>query len=331
MRSRWDGLRALGNSPPCTMRPTRISTRSKSATVIRFMPGRILRLMMNSCSRPAGRLRVGLIALGCVLAFPLPHPARAAAAFPPPVRDALGRQVTIPSPPRRITSVAPSVTEILFALGLGDNIVGISDADDYPAGGLRGKTRVGGVILNVERILALRPDLVIGVAGLPPGQLGPLVRRGALGGVPGRGAGADRLVGGLRARVAAVERRVRGRVPPRVYVEIWDEPLQTAGAGTFIDDLVRRAGGRNLMADLHGWPQVAPEAVVRRDPEVILLTYAGRQRVAARVGWAGVAAVRRSRIYELDPDLVSRPGPRLGDGLGGIARLLHPAAVSPPW
>src|SRR3970040_1627516 len=215
------------------MRPTRISTRSKSATVIRFMPGRILRLMMNSCSRPAGRLRVGLVALVCALAFPIPHAARAAAAFPLTVRDALGRQVTIPSPPQRITSVAPSVTEILFALVLGDNIVGISDADDYPAGGLRGKTRVGGVMLNVERILALRPDLVIGVAGLQQGQLERLIRLGLpvlavearsleetfaqislLGRVTGRGAAADRLVGGLRARVAAVERRGRGGGPP---------------------------------------------------------------------------------------------------------------------
>src|SRR3989304_1200524 len=103
------------------MRPTRISTRSKSATVIRFMPGRILRLMMNSCSRPAG----------------------AAPPSPPPGRDGRGRGAPTPRPPQRITSVAPSVTEILFALGLGDNIVGISDADDYPAAGLRGKTRGG--------------------------------------------------------------------------------------------------------------------------------------------------------------------------------------------
>src|SRR3970282_758845 len=138
------------------MRPPRISARSKSAAVIRFMPGRILRLMMNSCSRPTGRLRVGLVALVCALAFPVPHGARAAAAFPLPRPHALGRGSTTPGPPQRITSVAPSVTEILFALGLGDNIAGISDADDYPAAGLRGTTRGGGVILNVERMLALR-------------------------------------------------------------------------------------------------------------------------------------------------------------------------------
>ncbi len=304
---------------------------------------------MDSCSRPAGLLRVGLVALVLALAPPIPDGALAAAGFPLTVRDALGRQVTIPRPPQRIISVAPSVTEILFALGRRDNVVGISDADDYPAAGLRGKARVGGVILNVERILALRPDLVVGVASLQRGQLERLIRLGLpvlaveahsleetfaqislLGRVTGRGAAADRLVGGLRARVSAVELRVRGRVLFRVYVEIWDEPLQTAGTGTFIDDLVRRAGGRNLFADLRGWPQVAPEAVVRRDPDVILLTYAGRPRVAGRTGWAGVAALRRGRIYELDPDLVSRPGPRLVDGLERIARLLHPEAFSPP-
>src|SRR3989337_964964 len=106
------------------MRPTRSSTRSKSVTVIRFMPGRILRLMMDSCSRPAGLLRVGLVALVLALAPPHPDGALAAAGFPLPVRDALGRQVTIPRPPQRIISVAPSVTEILFALGRRDNVVG---------------------------------------------------------------------------------------------------------------------------------------------------------------------------------------------------------------
>jgi iron complex transport system substrate-binding protein len=272
-------------------------------------------------------------------------PAAAAPGFPLTVRDALGRTVTVPRPPRRIVSTAPSVTEILFALGLGRWVVGVSDADDYPPEGLEGKARVGGVILNAERILALRPDLVVGVASLQQGQLERLIRLGLpvlavdarsleetllqvliLGRVTGSEPAAEQLVAGLRARMAEVQRRVHGRYGPRVYVEIWDQPLQTAAAGTFIDDLVRRGGGRNLFADLRGWPQVAPEAVIRRDPEVILLTYPGRGRVVARPGWAQVTAVRRGRIHELDPDLVSRPGPRLVDGLERIARLLHPEA-----
>ncbi len=304
---------------------------------------------MDSCSRPAGLLSAVCVALAMALASPVADGALAAAGFPLTVRDALGRQVTISRAPERIVSVAPSVTEVLFALDLEQSIIGVSDADNYPRNGLRGKTRVGGVILNVERILTLRPDLIIGVAGLQQGQLERLIRVGLpvlaveahsleetlaqisfLARVTGRGAAAERLVSGLRARVSAVDRRVRGRVRPRVYVEIWDEPPQTAGAGTFIDDLVQRAGGRNLFGDLRGWPRVAPEAVVRRDPEVILLTYPGRRRVVSRIGWTRVAAVGRGRIHELDPDLVSRPGPRLVDGLERIARLLHPEAFSSP-
>src|SRR3989304_1638289 len=137
------------------MRPTRISTRAKSATVIRCMPGRILRLMMNSCSRPAGVLRVGLVALVCALAFPIPPAARAAAAFPLTVRDALGRQVTIPSPPQRITSVAPSVTEILFALGLGDNSAKRTQSVNDPVASQAPAAVTPPAPIDVERILAL--------------------------------------------------------------------------------------------------------------------------------------------------------------------------------
>ncbi len=269
--------------------------------------------------------------------------------YPFTVQDALGRRVTLAGPPRRIISVAPSVTEILSALDLGGRIVGIGDADDYPPGVLRGKTRVGGVVLNVERILTLRPDLIIGVASLQQGQLERLIRLGLpvlavearsleetfaqillLGRVTGRADAAARTAAALRGRVSMVERRVAGRPRPRVYVEIWGEPMQTSASGTYVDDLLRRGGGHNLFADLRGWPQVAPEAVVRRNPEVILLTYQGRRLVARRAGWGAVTAVRRGAIYELDPDVVTRPGPRLVDGLERIARLLHPEAFGTP-
>ena len=272
----------------------------------------------------------------------------AAGSFPLVLRDALGRRVVVAGPPRRIISVAPSVTEILFVLGAGERVVGVSDADDYPPD-VRKKVRVGGVVVNAERILSLRPDLVVGVAGLQREQLERLIRLGLpvlavdarsleetlaqialLGRVTDRAAAGERVVAGLRARVAAVARRTQGRPRPRVYVEIWDEPLQTAARGTFIDDLLGRAGGRNLFPDLAGWPRITPEAVIRRDPEVILLTYSGLRRMAARAGWGGVTAIRRGRLHELDPDLVSRPGPRLVDGLERIARLLHPEAYAGP-
>jgi len=299
-------------------------------------------------ARPAVRL---LLALGLLLSVGWALPARGApsAAFPLQIGDALGRRVTIVRPPRRVVSVAPSVTEILFAIGVGARLVGISDADDYPPAGVRGKTRVGGVLLDAERVLSLRPDLVVGVASLQRAQLDRLIRLGLpvlavdarsleetfaqialLGRVMDAVPAAQRGVRLLQDRTVEVARRVAGRTRPRVYVEIWGEPPQTAAAGTFIDDLLRRAGGSNLFADLRGWPQISPEVVLRRDPQVVLLTYAGARRLAVRPGWARLDAVRHGRVHELDPDLVSRPGPRLVDGLELIAARLHPQVVPLP-
>ncbi len=286
-----------------------------------------------------------------VLAGGWTPPARAAstAAFPLQIRDALGRRVTILRPPHRIVSVAPSVTEILFAIGVGEHLVGISDADDYPPLGVRGKTRVGGVILDAERILSLRPDLIVGVVSLQHAQLARLIRLrlpvlavearsleetfsqiAMLGRVTDAVPAADRVLRLLRRRTDAVARRVRARPRPRVYVEIWGEPPQTAAGGTFIDDLIRRGGGSNLFADLRGWPQVSAETVLHRNPQVIMLTYPGARRLAARRGWERLEAVRRGRVHELDPNLVSRPGPRLVDGLEQVAARLHPQLFPSP-
>lgn len=296
--------------------------------------------------RAAERDAVGLI---LVLSLLWPVPAAAGAAFPLQLRDALGRQVTVAAPPRRIISVAPSVTEILFALGVGDRLVGIGDADDYPPLGVRGKPRVGGVVLDAERILSLRPDLIVGVASLQRAQLERLIRLRLpvlaveaesleetfaqirlLGQISGAMPAAERVVRLLVGRADAVTRRVRGRSRPRVYVEIWGEPPQTAAVGTYVDDLLRRAGGTNLFGDLRGWPQVSPEAVLRRNPQVVLLTYPGSVGLRRRPGWDQIEAIRRGRVHEVNADLVSRPGPRLVEGLEQIAARLHPHLFPSP-
>lgn len=264
--------------------------------------------------------------------------------YPLTITDALGRRVTLTSPPQRIISVAPSVTEILFALGLDDRIVGVSDADDYPPEAVATKPRVGGVLLDVERIIRLRPDLVLGVAGLQRGQLERLVALrlpvvaveartlpevfrqitllGRLAGVPGA---ADAVASRLRQRERVVRQAVAGREARRVYVEIWGEPLMTAGRDTFVSDLIARAGGVNIFADVRGWPQVSEEAVVRRDPEVIVVTYPQGVRAVTRRRWQ-VAAAREGRIGAVASSLVSRPGPRLVEGLAALARIVHPEA-----
>lgn len=282
--------------------------------------------------------RIATILFGLLLLFvPAAH-----GSFPLVVKDALGRTVAVRRAPERIVSLAPSVTEILFALGLDARIVGVSTADDYPPEKVRSKPRVGGLQLDVERIVGLRPDLIVGVASLQRGQLDRLVAMGLLvlavdarsladiyaqigtiGLVTGQDRAARRLIESMRSHELLVTAAVRGRPRPRVYVEIWGEPLMTAGGGTFVDDLIRLAGGRNIFADLGGWPQVNAEAIILRDPEVILLTYPNRSQVLARRAWRQVAAIRSGRVAEVESVLVSRPGPRIAEGLEQVARILH--------
>ncbi len=272
--------------------------------------------------------------------------AAARAGFPLTMADALGRTVTIARQPQRIISLAPSITEILFALGLDDRIAGISDADDYPPDRLRGKPRIGGVQVNVEMLVGLRPDLILGMPSLQRGQLERLValrlpvvavearslpdvyaQVTLIGRLTGREEAARRLTAQMQADAQTVASAVRGGRPLRVYVEIWGDPPTAAGGDTFVDDLIRRAGGRNIFSDVAGWPQVAGEMVIARSPEVIILTYAGRGQVLQRAGWAEVAAVRSGRIVEVPSALVARPGPRMILGLERLARILHPEAL----
>ncbi len=271
--------------------------------------------------------------------------AAALATFPLTVSDALGRTVTLAHQPQRIISLAPSITEILFALGLDDRIAGISDADDYPPDRIKGKPRIGGVQVNVEMLVGLRPDLILGMLSLQRGQLERLValrlpvvavdarslpdvyaQVTLIGRLTGREDAARRLTAQMQTEAQAVSSAVRGSRPPRVYVEIWGDPPTAAGGDTFVDDLLRRAGGRNIFSDVAGWPQVAGETVIALNPEVIILTYAGRSQVLQRPGWADVAGVRSHRVVEVPSALVSRPGPRLILGLERLARVLHPEA-----
>ncbi len=257
--------------------------------------------------------------------------------FPFYARDAAGGIVKIPSAPRRIISLAPSVTEILFALGLDREIVGISDADDYPPDKVQTKARIGGILLNLERIVSLKPDLVIGVDSLQRDQLAkvktlrlPVLAVDAasinetiaqirlLGRVTGHDQEGDDLA-------ASVERRaqvVRPGLRRTVYIEVWNEPVLVAGGGTLIHDLVRRAGGKNVFGDQKGYTQVPLENALVRNPQVIFLLYPGRESLLARPGWRALPAARDGLIFELPASLVSRPGPRIADGLALVSHLL---------
>ncbi len=272
----------------------------------------------------------------------------AASTFPMTLTDDAGRKVTLPKEPRRIVSLASSNTEILFALGLGDRVVGVDQYSDFPPAA-KEKPQVGSFVKpEMEKILALEPDLVLGTEMHVKTTLPELEKRGLttmivtpkgvravlegiklLGQATGRQKEAETLVGTMGNRIASVEARWKGATPVRTFFELSPE-LYTAGPGTFVDDMVRAAGGSNVAANAgKEWPQLNQESLFLADPEVILLADHGSaggqspQSVAARPGWQQVTAVKTGRIFEIDPNLTNRAGPRVVDGLEMIASRLH--------
>jgi len=264
--------------------------------------------------------------------------------------DMVGRQVELQEPPRRIVPLAPSLTEILFALGAGDSVVGVTDYADYPpeAGGK--PTVGGGVDPNLEVIVTLRPDLVliaadanrwetliqleqlqIPVFGVKPvGVEGVLASIAKVGEAVGRQPQAEGLIAHMRRRMAAVSRKVRVLVRPRVLYVVWIDPLIVAGGETVVDDLIHLAGGANIVRT-PGFPRYSLEELVLDPPDVILLALDRgglhhEQALRHLPGWREVRPVREGTIRVLDAGLMSRPGPRIVDAVELLARLLHPEA-----
>jgi len=283
-----------------------------------------------------------------------PPPTSTPAAFPITVTDGLGREVTVPAPPQRIISLAPSNTEILFAIGAGDQVVGVTEFCNYPPEA-QTREKIGGFsakTISVEKIVALEPDLVFSVGEIQQPviealeQVGiPVVALAArtfdevyadiqlAGRLTGHPEEAAQVVAQMKQRVAAVQEKVAA-IPPEerltVFWEVWDEPLITAGPGTFIGQMIEMAGGVNIFADVtEDWPQVSVEEVVKRNPAVILGpdTHADKltpEQIAQRPGWDQIEAVRNGRIHLINGDITSRPGPRLADALEAIAQALYP-------
>jgi len=263
-----------------------------------------------------------------------------------------------PHPPGtlRIVSLAPNVTEILFALDLGDHIVAATDQCNYPPAAKEIERVSGFGTPNVEKLLALGPDMVI-ACGLEKPEFTETLRQtgirvvnvqktgftanfaelfdtvGEIGESTGRAAEARKLVAGMQAELDAVAARI-GPIDdarrPRVFVEIEASPLMTAGAGSFLDDLIRRAGGRNVAHEINNaYPRIDPERVIAWNPQWILVAHNDRageaaERLSRRIGWSDVAAVRERRVIDdIDADLLFRPGPRLVEGVKALAARLH--------
>lgn len=269
--------------------------------------------------------------------------------------DALGKTITLLTPANRVISLAPSNTEILYAVGAGSQVVGRDAFSDFPVEA-QALTDIGGGFgaLNTEAIISLDADLVLAADLTPPEQIKAIEDLGltvfalpnpndfntlydnlrTVATLTGHETEANQLIGSLEKRVSVVEEIIsKTETHPLVFYELDASDVNapyTAGPGTFIDFLIKAAGGNNLGNSLDSpWVQISVEELIIQDPEIIILgdyTWGGitPEDVAGRSGWDVISAVKNGKVYTFDDNLVSRPGPRLVDGLETMARLIHP-------
>ncbi len=249
--------------------------------------------------------------------------------------DGRGRAVRIPDPPRRIVSIAPSATEMLFAAGAGEQVVGVTTYCTYPEGA-KGKRPVGALALDLEAIAALRPDLIVTAHSIRKGDTAGFEKKGypvfavdaddfegiaamlrTLGAATGHAAEGESAAAALLARVA----KVKAGPGPTFYFEHTHDPLGTTGPESYAGEALRRAGGRNVFEG--GWKLVDWESVLARDPEVILLAHDRREGLERRAGWADLRAVKSGRVHFVSKDHYVYPTPRLAEGLEEARRIFH--------
>ncbi|MCA1579456.1 MAG: cobalamin-binding protein [Acidobacteria bacterium] len=264
--------------------------------------------------------------------------------------DDAGRNVTLPARVERVITLAPNLTEIVFAVGAGDRLVGNTSYCDYPEQA-RNITKVGDTLQpSLERIIALRPQVVlistasqlevftqqlqsqnIAVFVTDPHDLDGVFRSiEQLGRMLGQEHQATAVVQKLRDRTNNVEQRVKQEPPVRVFYQVSGEPLYTAGHDAFVTDLMRRAGAASVTADVPGaWPRYSNESALAANPDAIILP-TGSSMGAANANVAEALrnspAVLAGRVYKINDDHLARPGPRSVDGLEEMARALHPNA-----
>ncbi len=260
--------------------------------------------------------------------------------------DGTGRTLTLKGVPKRIVSLNPAQTETLFALGVGDKVVGVDNYSYRPAEAAK-KEKVGDAFnLNLEKLVSLKPDLVIlaGSKDMPPSQLkemdrlaiptyvsGPSTVKEVLSDIESlsKVVGAEKqgkeLVAKMQQSLDAVTQSLpKGAVRPKVFIAV-DQDLWTVGPGSFLNDVISAAGGDNVMSDVKlQYLQVSMEGLIAKDPDVIVVAIPKDQAapLTGRPGWSALRAVKTGKVYFVDPDLVSRPGPAVVDGIKEVASYL---------
>jgi len=269
------------------------------------------------------------------------------------ITDQLGRVVKLDKVPQRIVSLAPQNTEILFALGLGDKIVGVTSYCNYPPEAQE-KPQIGGFsTVDIEKVVSLSPDLVVAaliheketipqleshglkVLALAPKTLSEVTQAIELvGKATGTETQAKKLVDDMEARMAAVASLVSGlseESRPRVFYVVWHDPLMTAGGDTMQSQLIDFAGGRNIFSDLTYYPTVGLETLLDRQPQVIIAAVGHGSAQNGPLDWAkseprlkNTEALVQGKVFGIDADIASRGGPRMVDALEEMFRLIHP-------
>lgn len=268
--------------------------------------------------------------------------------------DDTGRKIYLAKPPRRIVSLAPSVTEMVFVIGAGEQLVGVTEFCDFPPEALN-KQKVGYTNPNLETMIALQPDLVLApkeflkpdmVATLEQLKV-PVFVMGAttiedifsqlytLGRMLDHSVAANDVILALRRQLAEIKSRTQGLSPVRVLYVLNSQPLITVGPGSFIDQLIEMAGGSNVAAQSGmAYPRLSMEVVLQQDPEVLVFPVGKTEGISvgeqqAWHQWPTIAAVKQGRLHQIPADLLNRPGPRIGQALGLLADILHPGLFAP--
>jgi len=259
--------------------------------------------------------------------------------------DGIGRKIELAKRPERIVSLAPNITEILFALQLGHKVAGVTDFCDFPEEA-RHKPKVGWLISpGIEKIISLRPDIVFATTeGNKPEIVDELERMNIktyvlnphdindvlsditeIGNVTGQRSIAQELTGSLTRRINTVKKKAMEGRQKRVIYLVSANPIISAGPGSFIHDLIITAGGINVLSDSPiRYPRIDMEEIILKDPEVIIAPDDLTEQIHEwKKRWSGISAIRNGAVYPVNPDIVSRPGPRIVDGLEMIYEYIH--------
>ncbi|AOH57278.1 iron ABC transporter substrate-binding protein [Peribacillus muralis] len=276
-------------------------------------------------------------------------------AFPLTIKDATGEKVTIEEKPKKIVTLIPSNTEVVFALGLGDKVIGVSDNDNYPEG-TKDIEKVGGMEMNTELIVSLKPDLVLahassahnseeGLQQLKDAGIDVIVVNDAksfsevyesidmIGKATGEQAKAKDIIAGMQKKLKVISEKaksVKESERKTVLVEVSPSPdIYTPGKNTFMNEMLTMISADNAAADLDGWAKMDEESMIAANPDVIVTTYGYYTKdpvseMTGRKGWQDVTAVKDAQVFDVHSDLVTRSGPRLIEGVEELAKSIYP-------